>query len=61
MKIKNFYSCGEAGEILCIHPITVWKMVQAGKLKALQYTEGGHLKIPREEIERLIGRVIVND
>lgn len=51
---KEFYGTNEAARVLGVSPVTVWRWCRLGKIKAWR-TPGGHYRIPREEIERLLG------
>jgi len=50
---KKWYGTYEVAKILEVHPSTIWEWIQKGKVKAGK-TPGGHYRIPREEVQRLI-------
>lgn len=49
---KFMYRIGEAAKLLSVHPTTVRRWIQEGKLQTIK-TLGGHNRIPKGEIERL--------
>lgn len=50
---KKWYGTTEAAEKLGISTTTVWSWCRKGLIKAWR-TPGGHYRIPREELERLL-------
>lgn len=50
---KKWYGTYEVARLLGVHPGTVWHWCKKGRVKAGR-TPGGHYRIPREEVERLI-------
>lgn len=50
---KQAFSVQEAAEIFGISPITVYRLVRRGELKAVRF--GRRVRIPRSEVERLLG------
>jgi len=50
---KRYYGTVEAARILEVSTFAVWKWCKEGKIKAGR-TPGGHYRIPREEVERLL-------
>lgn len=50
---KRYYGTVEAARILGVSTFAVWKWCKEGKIKAGR-TPGGHFRIPREEMERLL-------
>ena len=50
---KKYYGTVEAARILGVSTFAVWKWCKEGKIKAGR-TPGGHFRIPREEMERLL-------
>jgi len=53
MREKKFYTTFEVAKILSVNPLTVWRWCKKGKIKAWR-TPGGHYRIPREEVDRLL-------
>ena len=51
---KEFYRTGEVAKMLGVAITTVSYWCKIGKVKAIK-TAGGHYRIPREEVERLLG------
>ncbi len=51
---KEFFSTGEAAELLSVTSDTILKWIRAGKLSASR-TPGGHHRIPRRAVDALIG------
>lgn len=50
---KQAFSVQEVAAIFGISPITVYRLVQRGELKAVRF--GRRVRIPRSEVERLLG------
>lgn len=53
MEEKKFYTTFEAAKALGVSALTVWRWCKKGKIKAWR-TPGGHYRIPREELDRLL-------
>ena len=53
MREKAFYTTFEAAKILGVNPLTVWRWCKGGKIKAWR-TPGGHYRIPKQELDRLL-------
>ncbi len=47
---KEYYSVGEAAEILMQKPVTVYRLIKRGKLKCLKSLR--HIRIPKTELDR---------
>lgn len=56
MKQKEIYGTNEVAKILGVSPTTVWKWCKEGKIKCGK-TPGGHFRIPRSEVERLLKEI----
>ena len=50
---KEYYTTGEVARKFGVSAFTVWYWIQKGKIKAIK-TPGGHFRIHREEVERLL-------
>ncbi|MFH1405272.1 MAG: helix-turn-helix domain-containing protein [Patescibacteria group bacterium] len=50
---NKLLSVNEVAELFGVHPETVRRWDNDGKLKAIRVGEGGHRKFRREEVERL--------
>ena len=53
--MSKFMSPGKAAEALGVHPATVRRWVDEGRLPSAVHTAGGHVRILPEDIERLRG------
>jgi len=53
LKEKKWYTTHEVAKLLGVSPFAVWKWCKQGKIKHGK-TLGGHFRIPREEVERLL-------
>ena len=50
---KFMFRVGEAAKLLSVHHTTIRRWIQEGKLQAIR-TLGGHYRIPRGEVERIL-------
>ena len=50
---KKNYGTVEVARMLGVSAFAVWRWCKTGKIKAWK-TPGGHYRIPREEVERLL-------
>ncbi len=55
--MKDFYTPREFAQLMGVHALTATAWCREGQVKA-QKTLGGHYRIPRTEIERLLGHRI---
>ena len=53
MRKKEFYTTFEVAKILGVNALTVWRWCKEGKIKAWR-TPGGHYRIPKQELDRLL-------
>jgi excisionase family DNA binding protein len=53
--MSKFQSPGKAAAALGVHPATIRRWVDEGRLPGAVHTAGGHVRIPPEDIERLRG------
>lgn len=50
---KIYFRPSEAAKLLSVHPATVKRWIFEGKLQATR-TLGGHYRVPRGEVERVL-------
>ena len=46
-------SAGQVAKLLSVRRETIWRRVRAGKFPNARWTDGGHLRIPAEDVESL--------
>ena len=54
--LEELFSVGDAARILGVHPNTIRVWTAQGLLKAYRLGRRGDRRIPRSEIEKLLGR-----
>lgn len=57
MNPTQLYSTREAGEILGVSSVTVWRWVKAGRIRAIDLTEGDEkskLRIRGDDLQKFI-------
>ena len=50
---EELLTTGEVARALCYHPLTVWRMIKAGRLPAIQLPSG-HYRIRRSALKKLL-------
>jgi len=53
MEDKRYFTTGEVARLLGVSAFAVWKWIRDEKIRAIK-TPGGHYRIPREEVDRLL-------
>jgi len=53
MEDKRYFTTGEVAHLLGVSAFAVWKWIRDKKIRAIK-TPGGHYRVPREEVDRLL-------
>jgi len=56
MEDKRYFTTGEVARLLGVSAFAVWTWIRNKKIRAIK-TPGGHYRIPREELERLLSEI----
>jgi len=51
---KKLFTTSEVAELLGTTRVSVWRWIKTGKIRAIKLP-GGQYRIPREEVEKLLG------